>query len=66
MQQGETIQFTDQGSMSEACAIVRFDGNTVGLAISLKDDGDCEVILKKDDAKRLILALSVALAGATH
>jgi hypothetical protein len=59
-----TISVRDQGSKDEAVVIVRGGPNLVGLALSLRQDGDIEVFLNPPDAARVIDALQRALAGA--
>ena len=61
MQHAATIEFVDGDSKDDACIIVRYDKSTVGLAISLKTNGDLAVFMTKDDAKQLIEALKTAI-----
>jgi hypothetical protein len=60
MQHAATITFIDAGSNDEACVGVRYDENTVALFLSLKTDGDIEVCMSKEVAKKLIEALKLA------
>ncbi len=60
MQHAATITFIDADSKDEARAVVRYDETTVALCLSLKTNGDIDVCMSKDDAKRLIEALRQA------
>jgi len=55
-----TINFQDVESSDEAAAIVRYDASRVSLCLSLKLNGDVEVVMNINDAKRLIEALQKA------
>jgi hypothetical protein len=57
-----TIKFTDIDTNDEAVAIVRSDEDSVAVALSLESDGDIEVVMKKEDAKKLSEALKKAVA----
>lgn len=57
-----TLSFIDQDSGGEGIAIVRVIDKSIGITLSLKDDGDCEAFLTIDDAKRLVRALDEALS----
>ena len=61
MEEAATIAFKDFNSMDEAYAIVRFDGSSVALCLSLKSNGDLEVVMRKEDAILLLEALKVAV-----
>jgi hypothetical protein len=61
MTEAATIMFQDADSSDEAVAIVRYDADHVALGLSLKGDGDLEVLMKKADAKKLSDALMAAL-----
>jgi hypothetical protein len=56
-----TIQFSDRESGDEAVAIVRSTGETTGLALSLRKNGDIEVFFGNKELKQLIEALQKAL-----
>jgi hypothetical protein len=57
-----TFTFVDAASNDEAVAIVRVLGdNTIGLCLSLLSNGDVEVFMHKDDARRIAEALAAAL-----
>lgn len=57
-----TIAFTDQEARDEGVAVVRSSPSSVGLTLSLRQNGDVEVFLSPDEAKSLISALQTALA----
>jgi hypothetical protein len=57
-----TIKFTDIDTNDEAIAIVRYDENSVVVALSLKSNGDIQVVMKKEDAQKLLGALKKAVA----
>ena len=57
MKESATITFKDADSSDDAVAIVRYDESRVALCLSLKSDGDLEVVMKKEDVGKLIEAL---------
>jgi hypothetical protein len=59
-----TIAFTDRDSDDEAHAIVRAGDGSVALALTLRHDGDLQVVMSPDATRELIDALSVARAAA--
>jgi hypothetical protein len=61
MKEAATITFKDAESSDEAVAIVRYDESRVALCLSLKSNGDVEVVMKKADAERLAEALKRAM-----
>ena len=61
MKESATIIFRDAESSDEAVAIIRYDTNHVALCLSLKSDGDLEVVMEKEDARRLLVALEQSL-----
>jgi hypothetical protein len=61
MKEVATITFQDADSLDEGVAIVRYDESRVALCLSLKSDGDVEVVMKKADAGILIKALKKAM-----
>jgi hypothetical protein len=65
MDQIATVEFRDAYSGDEALAIVRAAPGIVGVALSLRSDGDIEVLLPPTAAKALLKALHEALAVAT-
>lgn len=62
MKESTTITFLDAVSTEETVAIVRYDQSNVVLCLSLKSDGDMEVVMKIEDARKLLEALKKAVA----
>jgi hypothetical protein len=62
MKEAATITFKDAESSDEAVAIVRYDESRVALCLSLKSDGDTEVVMTKADTRKLIEALKRAMS----
>jgi hypothetical protein len=62
MDHAATIQFTDRASHDEALAIVRATDSAVALALSVRNDGDLEVVLPIDACNELIAALQRAVS----
>lgn len=60
MRESATIAFRDENSAEEVTVIVRYGPKKVALRVSLKSDGDVEVVMKKSVAKELIAALKNA------
>jgi len=60
MHEAVTITIRDLELSDEAVAIVRYDENQVSLCLSLKSDGDVEVVMNKADAGKLLEALKRA------
>jgi hypothetical protein len=58
MKDSSAFTFQEAESKEEAVAIIRYDKNNVSLCLSLKTGGDLEVVMSKEDAHKLILALS--------
>jgi hypothetical protein len=56
-----SLQFLSKG---ESAGVVRAGSNEVVLAISTSSNGDAEVILSTDEARRLLEALSRAIVRA--
>ena len=56
-----TINFVDKAESQNACMIIRRYGQDVALCVSLESDGDVEVLISAEDAKKLIVALEEAL-----
>jgi hypothetical protein len=59
-----TINFVDKDSGQEGFVAVRVEGAVIGLALSLRDDGDIEVFLEKEEAAQLAVALEEASSSA--
>jgi hypothetical protein len=62
MEHVATIQFTDRDSNDEALAIVRATDSAVALTLSVRNDGDLEVVLPNDACNELIAALQRAVS----
>ncbi len=62
MKEAATIKFKDAESSDEAVAIVRYDESRVAICLSLKSDGDVEVVMNKADAGKLVEALRNAMS----
>ena len=62
MREVATVVFTDVETSDEGIAIVRESPRGVALALSLASDGDVEVFLSRDDAKKVIAALQEAIS----
>jgi hypothetical protein len=60
MKSADPITFIDADSKDEAWVFVRYDETYVALGLSLRKDGDMEVCMSKEDAKKLIEALKQA------
>lgn len=63
MKNTATLNVTDHDSQGAAVIIVRHDQNYVALALSLLEGGDTELLLEKNDVKKLIVALQQAVDG---
>ena len=61
MTEATTISFQDAETLEDAFLIVRYDAGRVALAVSLKSNGDIEVVMTKDKAKSLRDALNKAI-----
>jgi hypothetical protein len=62
MEEVAIITFEDLDTKSEAVAIVKRDAEAVLLALSIRVDGDIQVVMRRVDARRLLEALQTALA----
>jgi hypothetical protein len=58
MNSSRTILFTELETSDEGLIVIRSDERSVALALSIKTNGDMEVVMSKVDAKRLLEALS--------
>jgi len=56
-----TIHFTDADEGGEGVAIVRRCGSSVALTLSLRDDGDLQVVLDLVAARSLVAAIQQAI-----
>ena len=61
MKEAATIKFNDAESSDEVVAIVRCDESRVALCLSLKSNGELEVVMNKADAGKLAEALKRVL-----
>jgi hypothetical protein len=61
MNDAVTIKFTDLDSSDEALVLIRHDETSVVLGISLKSNGDIEVVMTKENARAVIHALELAV-----
>ena len=61
MKEVATFRFREAESGDEAWAIVRATDRLVGIAFTLKTNGDLEVFLEHEDCRRLIAELQRAL-----
>ncbi|MGJ4971587.1 MULTISPECIES: hypothetical protein [unclassified Bradyrhizobium] len=59
----EPITFVDKSSGDDACVLVRVVGDSIGLALSLRTDGDIEVFMAAEELDRVIGALQQARAA---
>lgn len=64
MNEAATITIRDVDTSEEAVAIVRYDEGRVALCLSVKSNGDAEVVMNKADAGTLIEALKKAMTNA--
>ncbi len=60
MKNAGSLRFKDADSGDDAFVSVRYGDTNVALAVSLKQDGDIEVLMSKKDAKVLLDALRTA------
>lgn len=60
MKELTTITFNDAASGDEACVVVRYGDGCVAIAVSLSNDGDVEVIMRKHELSKLIAGLTDA------
>jgi len=56
-----TIPFTDADSGNEAIAVVRQCGDRLAIAFSVHENGDLEVLLDVDTAKRFTNAITLGI-----
>ena len=62
MKEVATVRFVDAESKDEAFAIIRAAHRLVGLALTLRSNGDIEVFLEPEACRTLIDELQQALA----
>jgi len=56
------IKFKDLDTADEAVVIVRYNEASVVVGLSLKANGDMQVVMKKTEARQLIEALEKAIS----
>ena len=56
-----TIQFKELGASDEGVVIIRNDEQSVAICLSVRKNGDLEVVMSKADAKAVLEALETAL-----
>ncbi|NPU09782.1 hypothetical protein HL666_03285 [Bradyrhizobium sp. 83002] len=56
----DPITFVDTSSGDDACVLVRVVGDSVGLVLSSRTDGDIEVFMAAEELDRVIGALQQA------
>jgi hypothetical protein len=61
MKEAVTIKLTDLETSDEALVLIRYDESAVALGLSLRLNGDIEVVMTKDDARAIISALEAAV-----
>jgi hypothetical protein len=62
MEQPIIIKFKDLDANDEAVVIVRYDKASVVVGLSLRSNGDMQVVMTKADARKLIEALEKAMS----
>lgn len=61
MKEISTIEFRDAESDDECVAIIRRSARKMALALSIRGNGDIEVVLSDVDAQKLLQAFQEAL-----
>ena len=61
MMEAASIRFIDHDTSDEAYVFIRYNESHVALGLSLMSDGDMEVVLNKEDARRVLEALRLAV-----
>lgn len=61
MKEIATLQFVDADSGEEAIAIIRAANGYVALCLSLRHNGDVEILIKAEECEALIEALQRAV-----
>ena len=57
-----TLNFIDVGSQDEALIIIRATRDLIGVAFSLKEDGDVELMLSSEEWRTFLVQFQRALA----
>ena len=66
MKEIETLKFVDAEAEQQVVAVIRAGKGTVGLCLSIADDGDVEVFLTVEDCQSLVAAINQALVQASQ
>jgi hypothetical protein len=61
MKEAGTIEFKHAETSDLAVVIVRYDQSHVALCVSLESDGDVEILMRKEDCRKLLEALNRAV-----
>lgn len=61
MMEAASIRFIDQDTSDEAYVFIRYDESHVAIGLSLRSDGDMEVFMSKEEARRVLEALRLAV-----
>jgi hypothetical protein len=64
MEQIAVMPVRDLESGDEAYALIRAGNGHIALGLSLRNDGDVEIVMTVDDGRRLLHFLQQALAAA--
>ena len=64
MKSVSTIEFRDADGQDDALIVVRAGNRRIALGVSLKSDGDMEVVMPVEKAQTLIESLQQAIATA--
>ena len=62
MKEVATLNFIDFGSKDEALIIIRATKDLIGIAFSLKEDGDVELMLSSEEWQTFLVQFQRALA----
>jgi len=62
MKEVATLNFIDVGSQDEALIIIRATRDLIGVAFSLKEDGDVELMLSSEEWRTFLVQFQRALA----
>ncbi len=59
--EAKVINFVNEGDADEGFALVRVTNRSIGLTLSLRQDGDIGVFFSADVARSLVAALTQAI-----
>ena len=62
MKQVATLNFIDFAAKDEALIIIRAEKDLIAVAFSLKEDGDMELMLRKEEWQSFLVQFERALA----